>query len=115
MVLDAKVLRRPLEWAAPSGAGGLDGSGDLLAQASVPPEGERERAERVRRLAEQVRGGSYAVHAGRLALALLEWDPRRSVARQSHEGDDRRRTYMRDYMRRRRAARMQDEAAPAPL
>jgi hypothetical protein len=83
--------------------------------APEPLEGERERADRIRTLAEQVRDGSYAVHARRLAMALLDWDPRRSAARQPQEGDDRRRAYMREYMRRRRAARLQGDTAPAQI
>jgi hypothetical protein len=67
-------------------------------------ETDAERAERVRRLAQLVKGGGYDVQAHRLAAALLDWDPRRSTPRGSAETADRRRAYMRDYMRRRRAA-----------
>ena len=81
----------------------------------APPgaETEPERAARVRRIAEMVKSGAYAVQTRQLAAALLEWDPRRSAPRGSAESADRRRTYMRDYMRRRRAGRLLDDAAPA--
>ena len=83
-----------------------------------PPgvESERERAVRVRRIAELVRSGAYAVQTRSLAMALLDWDPRRGSARGSAESADRRRAYMRDYMRRRRAGRAfdPDEAVLRP-
>lgn len=66
-----------------------------------------DRAERVRRLAQLVRGGAYLVPADRLAQALLEWDPRHTVVAHQANATERRRTYMREYMRRRRA--IQDE------
>ena len=69
-------------------------------------ESERDRTERVRRLAALVRDGSYDVRAERLAAALLDWDPRRSSPKGSAETADRRRTYMREYMRRRRAGEL---------
>ena len=76
-----------------------------------------DRAARVSRIAAQVRSGAYAVHARRLATALLDWDPKRGSPRASAEVADRRRAYMRDYMRRRRAARQLvsggDSPAPA--
>jgi hypothetical protein len=70
-----------------------------------PPsiETESDRAARVRRISESVRAGRYNVQAHRLALALLDWDPRRASPKGSPEANDRRRTYMRDYMRKRRA------------
>ena len=64
----------------------------------------QQRNARVRQLAQLVRGGVYTVEVRQLAAALLEWDPRRGVPRQSAEVADRRRAYMRDYMRRRRAS-----------
>lgn len=70
-------------------------------QAETPAEREA----RVRRLAQLVKQGSYVVESQHLAAALLEWDPRRVATRGSDaEAPDRRRAYMRDYMRRRRAA-----------
>jgi hypothetical protein len=119
MVLDAKVLTRPLGWAANLDAGPPP-QGAAPGGSSTQLEGERERERmlRIQALAEQVRDGSYAVHARRLALALLDWDPRRSPARHANEVDDRRREYMREYMRRRRAARVPEAeggTAPAQL
>lgn len=69
------------------------------------PESDSDRASRVRRIAELVKNGAYSVQSRRLAAALLDWDPRRGSPKGSVEVADRRRTYMRDYMRRRRAAR----------
>ncbi len=66
-------------------------------------ETDNERAARVQRLAQLVKGGTYNVKADRLAMALLDWDPRRSTPRGSVETAGRRRAYMREYMRRRRA------------
>jgi hypothetical protein len=74
-----------------------------------PQENEtpQERELRVQRLAQLVRSGQYAVHAQSLALALLDWDPRRGTPpKQSPETADRRRAYMREYMRRRRAEQL---------
>ena len=101
MVVDASVLMRPQR--SRSSAFGWGSS------AAFSPGGERqeetpaERSARVHYLAALVKDGGYAVHAGRLATALLEWDPRRSNPKQSAEVADRRRAYMREYMRRRRA------------
>ena len=83
--------------------------------AHSPPgaENDRERAERVKRIAAAVRTGAYAVQTRRLAMALLDWDPRRSAVKGSAEAADRRRAYMRDYMRRRRAGRLPDALEPA--
>ena len=77
------------------------------------PESDRERAERVQRIAAAVRSGAYAVQTRRLAMALLDWDPRRGASKGTAESADRRRAYMRDYMRRRRAGRLPDVPAPA--
>jgi len=66
-------------------------------------ESPQQRSARVQQLAQLVKSGAYAVHSHRLAQALLEWDPRRGNAKQSVEVADRRRAYMREYMRRRRA------------
>ncbi|MBU6287782.1 MAG: hypothetical protein ACKO2D_09565 [Chloroflexota bacterium] len=75
-------------------------------QAETPAEREA----RVRRLAQLVKQGTYVVESQHLAAALLEWDPRRVATRGGDsEAPDRRRAYMRDYMRRRRA----DAAAAA--
>ena len=71
--------------------------------ASRAGETDAERAARVQRLAQLVKGGTYNVMADRLAMALLDWDPRRSTPRGSVETAGRRRAYMREYMRRRRA------------
>ena len=79
----------------------------------VAPEGDIDRAARVSRIAAQVRSGAYAVHARRLATALLDWDPKRGSPRASAEVADRRRAYMRDYMRRRRATRLIADGLPA--
>ena len=79
----------------------------------VAPESDMDRAARVSRLAAQVRSGAYAVHAHRLATALLDWDPKRGSPRASAEVADRRRSYMRDYMRRRRATRLLTAGLPA--
>lgn len=97
MVLDPGVL--------------LDG---LSPRTHGPPglESEPERAARVRRIAQMVKSGAYAVPTRRLAMALLDWDPRRSAPRGSAEAADRRRIYMRDYMRRRRAGRLPDPLEP---
>lgn len=85
----------------------LDGSAflrqQLLAQQERQEETPEQRSSRVQQLAHLVKTGEYAVHSQRLALALLEWDPRRGGTRQSAEVADRRRAYMRDYMRKRRA------------
>lgn len=63
-----------------------------------------EREARVRRLATLVRQGTYLVESQNLAVALLEWDPRRVSGRAGDaDAPDRRRAYMREYMRRRRA------------
>ena len=80
----------------------------------APPvlESEPERAARVRRIAQMVKSGAYDVQTRRLAMALLDWDPRRGATRGSAEAADRRRTYMRDYMRRRRAGRPPDPLEP---
>ena len=103
MVIDAAVL---------TGAGaGMARAG--LAEAQTH-ESENERACRVRRLAELVRGGCYGVRAERLAMALLDWDPRRSSPKGSAETAGRRRTYMRDYMRKRRAGLLAGVPEPRP-
>ena len=80
-----------------------------------PPatESESDRAERIKRIAAAVKTGAYAVQTRRLAMALLDWDPRRSAAKGSAEAADRRRAYMRDYMRRRRAGRLPEPPEPA--
>ncbi|NBX46708.1 MAG: hypothetical protein EBT22_05760 [Chloroflexi bacterium] len=63
-----------------------------------------EREARIRRLAAMVKQGAYVVESQHLATALLEWDPKRTAPRAGDgEGLDRRRAYMRDYMRKRRA------------
>ena len=77
------------------------------------PESDPQRAERVRRIAAEVKSGAYAVKTRRLAMALLDWDPRRGATKGSAESADRRRAYMRDYMRRRRAGRLPDALEPA--
>lgn len=80
---------------------------DLSAIHAILPdtdESAHQRANRLRLLARLVRDGSYAVHSRRLAAALLDWDPRRSGPKQVTDMTDRRRSYMREYMRRRRAA-----------
>ncbi len=79
----------------------------------VAPESDMDRAARVNRIAAQVRSGAYAVHVHRLATALLDWDPKRVSPRASAEVADRRRAYMRDYMRRRRATRLLTGGVPA--
>jgi hypothetical protein len=77
-------------------------------QAETPAEREA----RVRRLAQLVKQGTYIVESQHLAAALLEWDPRRIAARGGDaEAPDRRRAYMRDYMRRRRAGAADAAAA----
>jgi hypothetical protein len=68
----------------------------------------------VRQLAQLVKSGDYAVQSHRLAQALLEWDPRRAGAKQSVEVADRRRAYMREYMRRRRAQSPTADAIQGP-
>jgi hypothetical protein len=71
-----------------------------------------EREARVRRLAQLVKEGTYVVESQHLAAALLEWDPRRVAVRGGDaEAPDRRRAYMRDYMRRRRAGAAAGAAA----
>lgn len=75
----------------------------LLPHSEETPE---EREFRVQRLAEQVRTGTYAVQLQRLALALLDWDPRRGAPRNTADVSDRRRAYMREYMRRRRSGQL---------
>ena len=93
--------------------------GILLGDRARPrvPETDSDRAARVRQIAALVKSGSYAVQTHRLALALLDWDPRRASPKGAADTADRRRTYMRDYMRRRRAARQLvsggDSPAPA--
>jgi len=68
------------------------------------PESPAEREARIRRLAAMVKQGAYVVESQHLATALLEWDPKRTAPRAGDgEGQDRRRAYMRDYMRKRRA------------
>ena len=82
------------------------------AHAPPLPESEAQRAERIRSIASAVKSGAYAVQTRRLAMALLDWDPRRGTAKGSAESADRRRAYMRDYMRRRRAGRLPDPPEP---
>ena len=84
-------------------------------QSYAPPgvESDPERAARVRRIAAAVKSGAYAVQTRRLAMALLDWDPRRGGTKGTAESADRRRAYMRDYMRRRRAGRLPDPLEPA--
>lgn len=77
-------------------------------------ETDADRAARVRRLAQLVRGGDYDVQAGRLAAALLDWDPRRGAQRGTPAVAERRRTYMREYMRRRRAEQLNEACGLAP-
>lgn len=77
------------------------------------PESDPQRVERVRRIADAVKSGAYAVQTRRLAMALLDWDPRRGATKGSAESADRRRAYMRAYMRRRRAGRLPDALDPA--
>ena len=86
-------------------AGQLAHTGPVGSTGHARPAGESdaERAARVQRLAQLVKGGTYNVMADRLAMALLDWDPRRSTPRGSVETAGRRRAYMREYMRRRRA------------
>ena len=87
---------------------------DLTAIHAILPESDetmRDRADRLRLLAQLVKNGSYAVHSRRLAAALLDWDPRRSGQKQASEMTDRRRSYMREYMRRRRAAQVDQTSA----
>ena len=113
MVIDAAVLMD----ARGSAAHAQHNSHALTAYALPQQlETESDRAGRVRMLAELVRGGCYDVRAERLAMALLEWDPRRSSPRGSAETADRRRSYMREYMRKRRAglAGVPAEADTAP-
>ena len=85
-----------------------------LARAEGPPglESDGERAARIARIAALVKSGAYAVQTRSLAMALLDWDPRRGAPRSSAEAADRRRAYMRDYMRRRRAGRLFDPPEP---
>ena len=72
-----------------------------------------DREARVRRLAHLVRQGTYVVESQHLAAALLEWDPRRVTARGGDtSAPERRRAYMRDYMRRRRAGVADPDEAP---
>jgi hypothetical protein len=80
----------------------------------VAPESELDRAARIRRLTAQVRSGAYSVHPRRLASAHLEWDPKRGSPRASAEVADRRRSYMRDYMRRRRSTRLPTSSISPP-
>jgi hypothetical protein len=93
----------------------LDGSAlwrrEQLAQQERQEETPEERSRRIEYLAQLVRTGGYAVQSDRLAHALLEWDPRRTGAKQSAEVANRRRAYMRDYMRKRRALSIH---APTP-
>jgi len=96
MVLDASAL-----WAQ-----------EQLVEPERREETPEERNARVRRLADLVKTGGYAVQSHRLAMALLEWDPHRGGPKQSVEVADRRRAYMRAYMRRRRA---QSESLLSPL
>ena len=97
MVLDPGVLleRRTVRLQRPAGL-----------------ESELEREARVQLIAQMVKSGAYAVQTRHLAMALLDWDPRRGAPRGSAETADRRRAYMRDYMRRRRAGRLPDPLAP---
>jgi len=85
----------------------LDGAAIWRQQQVAENERQEESSEarhgRVRHLAQLVKSGDYAVPSDRLASALLEWDPRRSNPKQAAEVADRRRSYMRDYMRKRRA------------
>lgn len=85
----------------------LDGAAIWRQQRAAECEQQEETAEqrhgRVRHLADLVKSGGYAVPSHRLASALLEWDPRRNNPKQAAEVADRRRAYMRDYMRKRRA------------
>ncbi|MBI3970545.1 MAG: hypothetical protein HY332_04590 [Chloroflexi bacterium] len=76
-------------------------------------ETREQREARIQSLAQLVKSGVYAVQSNRLAAALLEWDPKRSTPRQATDGADRRRAYMREYMRRRRAQHEQPEQEPA--
>jgi hypothetical protein len=62
------------------------------------------REARIRRLMHLVSRGTYDVQSRRLAAALLDWDPHRAAPRQTADVAERRRAYMREYMRRRRAA-----------
>jgi hypothetical protein len=80
----------------------------------VAPESDSDRVARIRRIAAEVKSGGYAVHSRRLAAALLDWDPRRGSPKASAEVADRRRAYMRDYMRRRRSTRLITSAHSPP-
>jgi hypothetical protein len=88
----------------PLGQRGLKMAVDGTAFTTQTEESAPERASRVSQLNQLVKEGNYTVHSRRLAMALLDWDPRRSGTRQDLEVTDRRRSYMREYMRRRRAA-----------
>jgi hypothetical protein len=84
----------------------LDGAAicrQQAAQCECQEETPDQRRLRVQSLAELVKAGSYAVRAHQLASALLEWDPKRSSPQHAFETADRRRAYMRAYMRKRRA------------
>jgi hypothetical protein len=100
------------------GASGLPIPPPLPAPPGLPAppdtwdESPQQRNARVQQLAELVKSGAYAVHSHRLAQALLEWDPRRGNTKQSVEVADRRRAYMREYMRRRRAQLPTDLGPP---
>ncbi len=74
------------------------------------PESPAEREARIRRLAAMVKQGVYVVESQHLATALLEWDPKRTAPRAGDDdSQDRRRAYMREYMRKRRAGRGADD------
>lgn len=110
MVLDLRALAgRSLSPPAKSTAtpasspAGRSLSPPATAHSHAATEPVDDRAARVRRLSEIVRSGAYTVHTRRLALALLDWDPRRSALKGSPDVAGRRRAYMREYMRRRRA------------
>ena len=108
------LARQPV----PSGLPAPSGLPRLAGLAGLPEsweESPQQRGARVQQLAQLVKSGAYAVHSHRLAQALLEWDPRRGNARQSVEVADRRRAYMREYMRRRRAQLPAEGVQPVPL
>ena len=84
-------------------ASGASRQTGLPAPVETWDESPQQRSARLQHLAQLVKSGGYAVYSHRLAQALLEWDPHRGSPRKAMEGADRRRAYMRDYMRRRRA------------
>ena len=103
MVVNTAFLEGAEKYATQTAQAGSTGLGGHAGLAGRSGESDAERAARVQQLSLLVKGGTYNVKADRLAMALLDWDPRRSTPRGSVETAGRRRAYMRDYMRRRRA------------